>query len=319
MKRLVLRASIGAVVLLAAATSLRPQPAEAEVIERVVAVVNADAIFLSELRRRAAPFLERAMSIPSEAGRMAAIEELYREVLDRMITEELFIQAAEENQVTVSRAEVDRAILNVRGQAGLDEAQFWQAVAAQGFTPEQYRGDVRRQLLRLKVLNNRARGRVNITETQVRAQFDMLVARSRQEAQYHAAHIFAEVPSGASATELAAVRRRLEDLREPLETAEDFMDEGGIDLGLLTRGSLPDELESVLANLDTGEISGVVRGPSGYHIFLLVGREAGASNIPEYTEVRMQIYQRMMEEAMARQEQIYVAELRRRAVIDIRL
>src|SRR5690606_12853268 len=62
-------------------------PARAEVVERVVATIDDDAIFLSELRRRAAPFLERVMATPSEVQRMAAIEELYRQVLDRMVEE----------------------------------------------------------------------------------------------------------------------------------------------------------------------------------------------------------------------------------------
>ena len=55
------------------------RPAKAEVIERVVAVVNEKAIFLSELRRRAAPFLDRIMQAPSQAQQMAA-----KALLDRL-------------------------------------------------------------------------------------------------------------------------------------------------------------------------------------------------------------------------------------------
>ncbi|MBX3275037.1 MAG: SurA N-terminal domain-containing protein [Sandaracinaceae bacterium] len=295
------------------------RPARAEVIERVVAVVNDDAIFLSELRRRAAPYLERAMSVPSAAGRMAAIEQLYGEVLDRMVQEQLFTQAATEMQVSVTTAEVDRAIENVRVQSRLQEGQFWEAVRAQGFSPDQYRADVRRQLLRLKVLNNRARGRVNITEEQVRERYEMEVARARRTAQYRAAQLYFPIPDGATATEVADARRQAQAARDSISDADEFWAAGGQSLGRLAEGSLAGSLEDALMGLDVGDISGVVRGPTGFHVFLLEAREAATANIPAYEQVRMQIYQAMLGEAMERQEEIFVAELRRRAVVDLRL
>lgn len=315
MKRRHLIGLLTAVLVLAAH---RPV-ADAEVVERVVATINDDAIFLSELRRRAAPFLERIMSAPSQAQQMAAIERLYSELLERMIQEELFIQAADRMQVSVTRAEVDRAIANVQRQSQLPDDQFWQAVRGQGFSPEQYRSDVRRQLLRLKVLNNRARGRVNITEEQVRERYRMMVARARRTAQFDAAHLFVEVPSGASATEVAAARRRANEIRDGIETAQDFWDDGGVSLGTLSEGSLPEVLEDALMGLDVGEISDVVRGPAGFHIFLLEDRQQASASVPPYEQVRMQVYQQMMEEAMGQQEEQFLAELRRQAVIDIRL
>lgn len=303
--------------------ALSASPARAEVIERVVAVVNTDAIFLSELRRRAAPFLERAMAAPSQAARMAAIEQLYQQLLERMIQEELFIQAAARMQVSVTTAEVDRAIGNVQRQSGLSEADFWEAVQAQGFTREQYRADVRRQLLRLKVLNQRARGRVNITEEQVRLRYDMAVARGRRDLQYCVDQVFVSVPSGAGATEVAAARARAQEVRAGLRTASDFEQAmatvGGGSLGCLTQGSFPESVEQEILGLDVGEISQPVRGPAGFLVFLLRDRQAGGSSAPPYDQVRMQIYQQMMEEAMAHQEEVFLAELRRQAVVDVRL
>lgn len=295
------------------------RPAKAEVIERVVAVVNEKAIFLSELRRRAAPFLDRIMQAPSQAQQMAAIEQLYGELVERMIQEELFIQAAERMSVSVTRAEVDRAIRNVQQQSGLADAQFWEAVAAQGFTETQYRSDVRRQLLRLKVLNQRARGRVNITETQVRERYDMMLARARRQAQFRAGMILVQAAEGASATELAEARARAARVRSAIHDSDDFWTQGGMDLGTLNQGDLPPVLEDTLMGLESGQISDPVRGPAGFYIFLLVDRQQAAAGVPDYDDVRMQIYQQMMQDAMGQQEETFLQELRRQAVVDIRL
>ena len=313
------RGTLALAVLVAAAVLIPSRPADAEVIERVVAVVNDDAIFLSELRRRAAPFLERAMQAPTQAQQMQAIEELYRQLLDRMVQEELFIQAADRMEVTVTRAEVDRAIANVQRQSQLSDTQFWQAVRQQGFTEDQYRADVRRQLLRLKVLNQRARGRVNITEDQVRQRYDMEVARARRTAQFEAAQIFFPVPTGANATELAAARARAEEVRRGIRAPDDFWESGGVALGTLSQGDLPDSLEAALLNMSPTEVSDVVRGDAGFHILLLVSRAQASQQVPPYDQVRMEIYQHMMEEAMTQQEEIFLAELRRQAVVDVRL
>ncbi len=297
--------------------------ARAEVIERVVAVVNDDAIFLSELRRRAAPFLPRIMAAPTQAERMTAVEELYNQLLDRMVQEELFIQAADRMQVTVTRAEIDRAITNVQGQSRLSDDDFWAAVRGQGFTPDQYRADVRRQLLRLKVLNNYARNRVNITEEQVRARYDMTVARSRRTLRYDVAQIFVEIPSSASATEVAAARQRAQAIRDAIHSTDDFeqamAEVGGGSLGWLSQGSFPEPIENEILALEVGEISQPIHGPSGFLIFLLRDRQQGAEGVDPYDQVRMQVYQQMMEEAMSHQEEIFLAELRRQAVIDVRL
>jgi len=313
------RYPIVAAVLVALGLGASARPAEAEVIERVVAVVNEDAIFLSELRRRAAPFLSQALAAPSQSQRMAAIEQLYREVLGRMVEEELFIQAADTMQVSVSNAEVERAIENVRSQSGLSQAQFWQAVRQQGFGPEQYRTDVRRQLLRLKVLNNRARGRVNITEDQVRERYDEMVARSRRTAQYTAWAIFFNLEDDATATQVARAREEAQQARDDIDDFEEFQAYGGMSLGTLQQGSLPPELERALTNLEEGEMSDVVRGPSGFVIFYLESRGEASSELPPYEQVRMEIYQQMMGQEMQRQEELFIAELRRQAVIDLRL
>jgi hypothetical protein len=61
-----------------------------------------------------------------------------------------------------------------------------------------------------------------------------------------------------------------------------------------------------------------VRGPAGFHIFLLQERQAGTgATIPPYEEAREQVYRQMLEESMGRQEEMFLTELRRNAVIKV--
>lgn len=296
--------------------------ARADVVEQVVAVVNDQAIWLSEVRRRAAPYVPQIMAASSQAERVALREQLYTQVIDGLIDEELIKQAATRMRVRVSNEDVERAIANVRRQNNLGEPEFWEAVRGQGFSPSQYRDDLRRQLLRLKVLNQRARGHVNITEEDVRARYDEQVRRSNRTLRFRASHVFVELPAGANATVVASVRERADVLRSQL-TASNFEDAiasvGGGALGWLRQGDLPADLEQELLRMNPGQISGVVRGPNGYHIFLLHEREQGRAEVPVYDEVRDQIFRQMLDAAMSRQEELFLTELRRGALIERRI
>lgn len=299
-----------------------PGPAQAqrgqrEVIERVVAVVNDEAIWLSDLRRRALPFLEQALAAPTEMERQVRVDQLYGQMLDHLIDEALIQDAAEKMQVRVTSEDVERAIENVRRQSDLGEDEFWNAVRAQGFTEHQYREDVRRQLLRLKVLNTRARGRVNITEEDVRERYDQMVRQSNAGTCARVSMIKVDLPPDPSATDVARVRREVEELVSEL-TPGNFAERGGIDLGEVCGGMRP-EFQQAIAGLRAGEISDPVRVENGFFVFLLHERVRGGGGVPPYEQLENELYRQMLEEAMARQEEIFIEELRREAVIDRRL
>ena len=126
------------------------------------------------------------------------------------------------------------------------------------------------------------------------------------------------VIEGASAIQVAAKRQEAVTLRATL-TAENFDSRagqlGGGDLGWLTRGDLPEDLEQAILPLDAGEISDPVRGPKGFHIFYLQDRQVGA-DFPTYDEMKQELYREMLDAAMIRQEKIFLDEIRRKGVIN---
>lgn len=304
------------------ATFIFAQQAKAEVIERVAAIVNDQVVLLSDLRRRAAPFLEQILTgADNQNERMSRVKQLYKRLLQQLVDEELIEQAAKKAHVSVTGTEVEQAIDNVRRQNSLSEDAFWQAVRTQGFNEKNYREDVRKQLLRLKVINQRVRSRVNINDQTVRDSYDDRVRSARRSQKFHAEHIFTPLPPTAPATEVARALKEANELRKQL-TPENFAAEaaqnGGGDLGWLDQGDLPSMLEDALLSLSEGEISAPVRGPSGLHIFLLRERQSGTTTIPGYEQVKVSIQRELLDKAMQRQEELFIRGLRREAVVDAR-
>jgi peptidyl-prolyl cis-trans isomerase SurA len=307
------RLAVASIVLVLTANAAR-----ADVIERVVATVNNEAIFLSDLRTRAAPFLPQVADAPTETERASRLKELYDELLNFLIDEQLVRQLATSSGIRVTEADVDGAIENLRAQNNMTEEQFQEALDAQGFTTAQYRKDLKRQLIRLKVVNERVRSRVNVTEEEVRARYEERARGEGNDIRFHVSYLVVPVAEAASAIQVAAKRQEAAQLRAAL-TPENFearaLELGGGDLGWLTKGDLPEELERGILPLSAGEISEPVRGSKGFHIFFLEEREVGA-NFPSFEEMKQELFREMLDAAMLRQEKIFLEEIRRKAVIN---
>ena len=318
-----LRIAILIILLAALAAPLLASPARAEIIERVVATVNDEMVLLSELRSRAAPHLPQTVyDADSEQEKNERIAELYKRLLDQLIDEQLVQREARKAHITVSKLEIDQAIANVREQNNMSEEEFRQAVRAQGYTEHKYREDIRKQLLYMKLSNQLVRSQVNVTEEDSRERYEESVRKARRMLRFRAAHIFFQLTAGASAAEVAETRRRAAALRRRLDEKsfdEAIGEHGGGELGWLSQGDLPEQLERALLSLEPGQVSQPVRGPSGVHIFLLRERQRSSATLPSYEQSKATIERQMLEEGMARQQKLFLEQLRRKAVIDIRL
>ncbi len=307
------RLVVAAIVLVLTANS-----AGADVIERVVATVNNEAIFLSDLRARAVPFLPKVAEASTDTERAARLKELYDELLNFLIDEQLVRQLAADSGIRVTNADVDGAIENLRMQNNMTEEQFQEALDGQGFTMAQYRKDLKRQLIRLKVVNERVRSRVNVTEEEVRARYEERARGEGNDIRFHVSYLVVPVGEGASAIQVAAKRQEAVQLRATL-TPDNFeaqaLELGGGDLGWLTTGDLPGELEQAILPLSAGEISEPVRGSKGFNIFFLEERQVG-TDFPSFDEMKQELFREMLDAAMIRQEKIFLEEIRRKAVIN---
>jgi len=297
---------------------LTTNSATADVVERVVATVNNQAIFLSDLRGRAVPFLPQVAEAPTETERASRLKELYEELLTFLIDEKLIRQLADGSGIRITDADVDNAIENLRLQNNMTEEQFEEALAAQGLGQAQYRKELKRQLVRLKVMNERVRSRVNVTEEEVRARYEQRARGEGNELRFQVSHLVVPVGERASAIQVAAKRQEAQALQASL-TPENFNARasrlGGGDLGWLSQGDLPAELERAILPLSPGEISEPVRGSKGFHIFFLQDRQVG-TDFPSYEEMKQELYREMLDAAMLRQEKIFLDEMRRKAVIN---
>jgi peptidyl-prolyl cis-trans isomerase SurA len=314
------------IALVALSTWLSPAPAEATVIERIVAVIGDRAILLSDLRERALPFLIQIhQSVPQGAQRNAAISQLYKSLIEKLVDEELEQRAALQAKVSVTAKEIDEALARVAAQNNLTVEKLLSEAQKSGLDATSYREELRRQLLQTKLINVRLQGRIRVTEDDLKLAYRKLVFEEREKLTFQASWVFVQVRSPSEAN---AKRRIAEDVARAAKGG-DFAalarrysedprtrEAGGL-LGTVRLQEVPAALRRAFIALDTGETSGAISVPGGYAVLKVVSREE--TSLPEYEEARAELGQRVYLEKMTQARRTWLDNLRRQQHVEVRL
>jgi peptidyl-prolyl cis-trans isomerase SurA len=317
----------GMAIAAAAVVCLGAASAEARVVEKIAAVVGTNVILASEVEEKATPLMAEISRINDPAKRSARASALRREVLDRLIDDELIAGQATELRLSISPEQVDASIAEIKRQNHIDDKQLADALRAQGMSMTAYRNDLKRQLLRFRVINIAVGSKVNISDEDVRSYYNRHYKASGANVQVRASHIFLTIPDGADAgvvAEKQALGRKLAERaanEDFAKLAREYSDdaatraEGG-DLGYFGKDMLPKTIEELVFSMKPGEIRGPVRADRGFHVIKLVDRKTtDAKPLADVEDdIRMQLRQKEME----KQTKSYLVDLRKRSLVDIR-
>jgi peptidyl-prolyl cis-trans isomerase SurA len=303
---------------------VRQRPADdtdETVADRIIAVVNNDAITLVELQESVLAY--RAENPGRRTG--PSDEELRRDFLNRLIEARLKLQEAEREKITVDEAELNEEFLErIKPYGAKTEEEFEKMVRAQGLSVEAIKKRLREGLMIQKLVRRRVTLRVSVTEAEISAYLEENRAKLETGLSFHARHILItpEVDTDAG---WESARIKAEMLRSQLLDDADFLElarqhsrdataKDGGDLGTLKRGELAPEIERELLGLEPGGISRPVRSQLGYHVFRLESKETleGAS-------IRQQIRDILFRQQHENRLDAWLKEIKQRAIIEVRL
>ena len=314
-------------VLLAAAPAA-PAPstaAPARVVDRVAAVVNGDVVTLSDLAERAGPDYERAERLPAGPAREEARTKALKAAFDQVVSEKLLHEKAVELQIESNDQQIDAAIEDIKKRNNFDDAQLDEALRQQGLDRAAFRQNVKREYDAFLVLQYQVRGRVKVTDEDLKNYYQTHTQEFGGAPEVHVRHILLPLAENAPPAEEAKVRAELEKVRQRVLSGEDFAkvarqvskgpsaQEGG-DLGWLRHGTIDQRLEEAALALKQGEISRPVRAGPGLHLFKVEERRiAGAKT---FDQAKEEIRQKLFEQQAGTYREQMMTELRRDAFID---
>jgi peptidyl-prolyl cis-trans isomerase SurA len=141
-------------------------------VDRVVAVVNRDIVLESEISERLRPFVAELDAIKEPGRRARRRAELRTEVIREMVDNLLAQQQAASIGLTAEDSEIEVAISEIKTANNLDDAGLEKALKDAGYTMAKYRVELKRQMIRLKVVNVFAGPRIQITDADVKQAYD---------------------------------------------------------------------------------------------------------------------------------------------------
>ena len=330
------------IVLSWLAMMLVPAVAQAVVVERVVAVVGERAILLTDVRKRARPYLARLYgALPAGPQRAGAESKIMKDMLERMVDEELETIAAARQNVRVNAEEVDQALRRVAKAAGMPLSELYRDVESNtGLSQIEYRQEIRRQVLEGKLLQRFAQNQ-RVTKGELDRMFDRVKKQERMILLYQPSWIVLRLGKNAKpelvesrmaqAREIVARARAGEDFASLVEEhSEDpsTVAEGG-DLGIRVPSQSPRaqegqykllsiELEEVALELEQGEVADPFVFKDEAIVILTVTRRQPTRYI-SLDAVRLEMAERVRAEKLQKVKEKWLEDLRRRTHVDVRM
>jgi peptidyl-prolyl cis-trans isomerase SurA len=262
--------------------------------DRIVAVVNSEAITLHELRSRLA-IVERQLR--AQGVQLPAREVLEKQLLERMIIDRAQMQFARENGVQVSDGEVDVALRRIADSNRLNLVDFRKALEGDGISWAKFREDIRQEITLARLRDREVDNRLTISEDEIDGYLENLAKAGGNGDVVQVAHIIVRVPEQANALQLERSRNRAMQAAEQLKAGEEFgrvaaafsdatdgLAGGVMEARPLDR--LPALYADAVRRLAPGETSAILRSPAGFHIVRLVSRQGGAAQMQSLKQTR---------------------------------
>ncbi len=254
------------------------------VIDSVVVVVNDDVITRNELDDRVR---EVVRQLQQRNTPLPPADVLQKQILERMIMDMLQAQYAKETGVRVDDSQLNQAMTRIAQQNKFPTlAAFRAKLEASGVDYDKLREEIRGEIISTRLREREIESKLVISDGEVDNYLANKAKMGNAGVDYHLAHIMVVVPEQASAENIQAAHDRAEKAWNQLKAGADFAEvaagssdakdalKGG-DLGWLPGDRIPPLFANQLQTLKVGEITDVLRSPSGFHILKLIEKRSG--------------------------------------------
>lgn len=302
---------------------LSPLSAMAEVVplDRIVAVVNDDAIMQSQLEQRV---VQARGQLQANNIQMPPEQALARQVLDRMIVEQIELQMAENANLSIDETQLNSTMRGIAQNNGMSLDEFATSLEQQDQTLAGVREQVRRELLIRQVQQSQVASKITVSDREV----DRFLSQRGENSNvaYHLAQILVSVPQSPTPDQVTQAQSEAQQIYQQLQEGADFQQlaaaesddaqalQGG-DLGWRQAAQIPSIFADVLPDLSKGEVSEPIRSPSGFHLVKLLDTRGGDSGQMSRDQASQAIFQRKVNDEL----EAWTQEIRASAYIDNRL
>jgi peptidyl-prolyl cis-trans isomerase SurA len=314
--------------LLFAQAQAQPRP-KGVIVEEIIARVNNSIITLSDYHKADASLREE-IAHECQNCTVDKAEAMYRDrqkdLLRDLIDQQLLVQRGKDEGISVETDLIKR-LDDVRKENKLGSLEeLEKAVEGEGLSWEDYKNQIRNNLLTQEVIHREMSNRINIGKDEVKKYYDEHQSEFVRPEQVVLSEIFLST-EGKTPEEMAVIQRKMEDYRNRVVKGEEFSElakrysEGstakdGGGLGTFERGQLSKQLEDAVFALNRGGMTEVIQTKTGFEVLKVVEHfQAGQQPMDKVeNEIMNKIYLQRMQPTM----RDYLAQLREESYVMVK-
>ena len=247
-------------------------------LDKIVVIVNNDIITQTMLQYRLADFQKQL-----ELGKNTNIdpEAIRKQVLERMIRDQIQLQQAKQFGITVDDLMLNRMLERLAKNNQMTLEQFRDTVESEGINYSRFRKQTRDELIVNQLQQRLIANKVNVSEQEITQYIKQNSSEESSNIRYHLRHILIATPEAASAKDISVAKEKSEAIYDKIKIGDKFEDlalkesngrnalKGG-DLGERKENELPQLFIDAIKTLKPGETSLPVKSASGFHLLQLV-------------------------------------------------
>jgi peptidyl-prolyl cis-trans isomerase C len=291
----------------------------------VVAKVDGKAVTGQDVQRQEDMLVQQLQSYADSAQIAAMKPNLRKQATDNAINRILLEGAIKKLGIKAEKKTVDERVDYFRKNFVSDEA-YNADLAKRGMTADQLRSEIEVGMEAEDLFNRRTANLKPVTDQEVRSFYDNNEERFVQPERVRASHILLTVNKDDTDAVRAQKKAEAQRILGELKKGADFADaarkysgcpskEQGGDLGYFERGRMVPEFEKAAFALRTGQMSGVVETPFGYHI-IKVTDHTSANTVP-FEKAKPQIEQYLTQQKKQQVLTSYFDSLRSVSKVEI--
>lgn len=266
-----------------------------QLLDKVVAVVNNGVITASELNAQVElskkQIIAQKMQLPKETA-------LRKQVLQHLIDVDLQLQMAKQSGIAIDNTELNEAIERIASGNNISLTQLREEITKQGISWQEYRRNIRKEMIISRLQQKAVGSEVNVTNEQVEHYLKTDEHVDTSALTYHLQHIVIPLNEEPTTEEVKKARTTANHLLTKINKGEDFSRlaieessdefalEGG-DLGDRHLAELPELFAKEVVHMKAGQVAGPIRAANGFQLIKLIAiGGANQKHIITQTHVR---------------------------------
>ncbi|PKH22638.1 peptidylprolyl isomerase SurA [Enterobacterales bacterium CwR94] len=263
-----------------------------QVVDKVAAVVNNGVVLESDVTG----MMQSVKSQAKAAGQQLPDDNTLRhQIIERQVMDNIQLQLAKQMGIQINDQQLEQGIAGIAQQNRMSPDQLRSRLAYDGVNYNNYREQIRKEMLIAEVRNNEVRRRVTILPQEVDALAAQVGSQNDAGTELNMSHILLPLPENPTQQQVDDQENLAKQLVGELRNGADFgklaitysADSQALKGGNMGWGriqELPSIFGQALTTAKKGDIIGPIRSGVGFHILKVNDMRGGAQNI-SVTEV----------------------------------